>query len=695
VRALPADARTLLLVAAADPTGDPALVAGAAEQLDIDSEAGETAEVQRLVSWQPRVRFRHPLIRSAAYYAAPRGARSRAHAVLAAATDPVADPDRRAWHRAEAAAGPDEEVAAELERSAGRAQARGGLAAAAAFGERAALLTPAPQRRAQRLLAAAGAKRDAGELDAALGLLAAVEAGPPDPRLAAEVEHLRGQIAADQRRDSDAARLLLSAARRLEPLDAGLAREAHLESLVAAMSVGHLAIPAGVPEAAGAARAAPPGPGPPRPADVVLDALALRFTQGHAAAAPALARALELLLALDGGTGEARRWLWLVGGRVSNIIAMELWDFESWHALAARQVEAARDAGALVHLQVALTYLAAAHVAAGELAAATRVIGEGRMIAEAAGNPPARHAAMTLAAWRGQEHEATELIEATAQEATAQGMGRMVDFAACVSAVLHNGLGRYDAARDAARPAFEREPVGYGPLLVPELAEAAARTGDTDLVQAALHWLTERTRVTPTGWALGIQARTRALLSKRRDRRALLPGVDRAPGPDPGPLPAGPRPPALRRVAAPPAPPPRRPGPAAHRLGDVRLDGHDCVRRTGPGRAARHWRAGPPARPRGCGGAHPAGGADRPAGRRAPDQPGDRRPAVPQRQHRRIPPAQDLPQAGRRQPGPARPDDRQQDARAAGLTGRYGLLSTRIRSSTRMTPGADQAAATA
>jgi len=513
VRALRDNSQKLLLVAAADPSGDLALVAKAASQLGTSLEAGETAETRRLVSWQPRVRFRHPLIRSAAYYAAPAEARRRAHAALAQVTDPDADPDRRAWHLAEAATGPDEQVAAKLEQSADRAQARGGLAAAATFLERAAALTPDPGRRAQRLLAAAQAKRGAGELDAALGLLVAVEAGPGDALQTAEVERLRGQIAFDQRRGSDAARLLLSAARRLEPLDAGLARETHLESLVAAMSASHLNIPGGVREAAQAARAAPPGTGPPQTVDVLLDALPLRLTEGYAAAAPTLARALEMLLALDGGTGEARRWFWLNGARLSYIIAVELWDLESWRALAVRQVQVARDTGALVQLQFALTNFAIAQIVAGELAAAAQLIDEDRMIAEATGNPPGRSAATMLAAWRGQKQEASELIEAHAQEGAAHGTGIAVDFAACVSAVLHNGLGRYDAARDAARSAFEREPVGYGHLLVPDLAEAAARTGDAELVQAALHWLSERTRVTPTSWALGIQARVSALLS--------------------------------------------------------------------------------------------------------------------------------------------------------------------------------------
>jgi DNA-binding CsgD family transcriptional regulator len=436
------------------------------------------------------------------------------HGALAEVTDPAADPDRRAWHRAQAAAGPDEDVAAELERSAGRAQGRGGLAAAAAFLERAALLTREPGRRAQRLLAAARAKRDAGELDAALALLVAAEAGPVDARQAAEVELLRGQIAFDQRRGSDAVRLLLRAARLVEPLDAAAARETHLEALWAAMFAGDLGRPGGVREAAQAARAAPPGPDPPRAVDVLLDAVALRVTQGHAAAAATLTRAFELLVSLDAGAGEARRWLWLAAGRASTIIALELWDFESWHALATRQVRVARGTGALVQLQFALNSLGHHYLLAGELSAAERLLDEDRLIAEATGNPPIAYAALMLAVWRGREQEASELIQATARMAAERGRGRTAGFAACASAVLDNGLGRYDAARDAAWEVFQRDHLALGPLVVAELAEAAARTGDTRLVQAALDWLSERTRVTPTEWALGIEARIRALLSE-------------------------------------------------------------------------------------------------------------------------------------------------------------------------------------
>ena len=510
--ALPAETRRLLRLAAADPVGEPLLVWRAAERLGVPPAAAAPAAEAGLIEFGSRVWFRHPLVRSAAYQSASISERQAIHAALADATDPDIDPDRRAWHRAHAAPGPDGQVAEELERSAGRAQARGGLAAAAAFLDRAAMLTPEPARRAQRLLSAARAKRDAGAPDAALGLLVAVEAGPPDALRTAEVEHLRGQIALDQQRGGDAARLLLNAARRLEPLDADLARETHLEALVAAMA-GELDSADGVLEAAEAARAAPPGQHPPRVVDVVLDAFALRFTGRYAEAAPALTRALELLLAPAVGADEVARWLWLTAGRAAPVVAVELWDAESWHALATRQVQFARATGALVHLQYALNLLAISHVLGGELTTAPLMSEEDRLIAEATGNPPVAYAEIMLAGWRGREAEASELIAAPLRATSARGVGALVNLATYATSVLYNGLGRHDAARDAARRAFERDQVGYGPLVVPELAEAASRTGDMALVEAALEWMSERTRVTPSEWALGIEARMRALLS--------------------------------------------------------------------------------------------------------------------------------------------------------------------------------------
>jgi DNA-binding CsgD family transcriptional regulator len=505
---LPDAAARLLLVAAADPVGDTALVWRAARQLGIPESVAQAVEAEGLLELGARAVFRHPLVRSAVYRAAGLKERRAVHRALAQATDPLIDPDRRAWHRAQAASTPDEDVAAELERSAGRAQARGGWAAGAAFLERAAALTPESTHRARRMLAAAGAKRAAGDLEGALALLVGVEAGVLDELQRARVDLLRAQIALEQRRGGDAGRLFLSAASRLAPLDPELSRETYLEALAGAMA-NDVEVLGGAPAVAAAARAAPPGTVPPRTVDVLLDAFAIRLTDGYAAAAPTLARALELLLAIDVPTEDVGRWLSLSSTRNGNIVALEMWDDEALHLLAARQVQAARDAGALAHLQFALSFLARSHMLAGELTAATLMLDEARLLAEATGNQALVNAPMILAAWRGHEAHASELIEATSAEAatrrwTSNNYAR---------AVLYNGLGRHDAARDAAWEAFQPDPIGYGSWLLPELAEAASRTDDRALLQSALEWLAERTRVSSSGWATGMQARVRALLS--------------------------------------------------------------------------------------------------------------------------------------------------------------------------------------
>ena len=506
---LPAETRRLVQLAAADPIGEPLLVWRAAAQLGVDPDAAAAAVDAGLLEIGAQVRFRHPCMRSAAYRSASPEERHELHAALAGATDPQVDPDRRAWHLAQATSGPDEQVAEELERSADRALARGGIPAAAAFLETAAMLTPEPARRARRLLAAARAKRDAGALDAALELLVAVEAGPVSALEAAEVELLRGEIAFDQRRIGQAAQLLVSAARRLDPLDAGLARTTHLKALGAAMWAG----PGGLSAAAEAARAAPPGPDPPRPVDLLVDAFATRVTEGYAPAAPMLRRALDAVLALEVAS-DVGRWLWLTGSRAGAVAALELWDADAWHDLAERQVQVARDMGALVLLQFGLQFLARSHLLAGDLAAAARAIEEERAIAEATGTSPVAYTEMTLAAWRGEEALTSELIERETVEASARGIGRMTHFATYSASVLYNGIGRYDAALDAARRSFEPDHLGYTPFVVPELAEAASRTGDAALLEAALERISDRTGVTPGDWALGIEARVRALASE-------------------------------------------------------------------------------------------------------------------------------------------------------------------------------------
>jgi DNA-binding CsgD family transcriptional regulator len=516
VERLPADSQLLLLVAAAEPTGDPRLLWRVADQLGLGAGTAGPAEATGLITLGTRVIFRHPLLRSAIYRASSAEDRRSVHRALATATDLDLDPDRRAWHLAQATLAPDEDVAAELERSADRARARGGLAAAAAFLERAARLTPEPARRARRELTAAQAKHDAGAPDKALALLAAAEEGPLNELQRARLERLRAQLAFALRRGSDAPQLLLRAAQRLEPLDAGLPRETYLEALAAAIFAGRLSSGAGVLEVAEAARAAPRAPEPPRTIDLLLDGLATRFTDGYAAGVPPLRRALDAVSEHDGHTEDDIRWLWL-----SCRIAPDLWEDERWHELATRQLRLARDAGALTVLPLAATYRAGVHVHAGEFAAAAALIEEADAITEATGNAPLGYTSLVLAAWRGHEAEALELIEASREDATSRGEGRAITLAEYATAVLYNGLGGYQGALTAAQRACEHDDLGLFGWALIELVEAAARSGEPELAGDALEQLAERTRLSGTDWALGIEARSRALLSNGRTAEDL------------------------------------------------------------------------------------------------------------------------------------------------------------------------------
>ena len=424
LQALPADTRRLLLVAAAEPAGDAMLVWQAAGQLGIGVEAAAAAETDGLLVIGARVIFRHPLVRSAVYRAAPPQERRLVHRALADATDPRSDPDRRAWHRAQAILGPDEDVAAELENSAGRAQARGGLAAAAAFLERSAALTVDPERRAGRRLAAARAKLQVGAFDQALDLLAAAEAGPLDEFASARVDLLRGQIAFASGLGSDAPRLLLTAAKRLEPLNLDLARETYLDAWHAAMFAGHLAGAGNLAEVSRAARALPRPAHAPRPADLLLDGLALWVTDGSAAAAPVLRRATTAFASADMPVEEVLRWGWMAREADKN-----LWDDAGW-SRTVRQVQLARDAGALDRLPFLLNVMALDAVYSGDLAAAGSLIAEADVVCEATGSRIAPYAAMMLASFRGREAEAAPLIQATLEEVDAGGQGVAVTWGA-------------------------------------------------------------------------------------------------------------------------------------------------------------------------------------------------------------------------------------------------------------------------
>jgi DNA-binding CsgD family transcriptional regulator len=504
---LPAASQRLLLVAAAEPVGEPVLMWRAAQQLGIGASAAEAAEAAGLLTIGERVTFRHPLVRSAVYRAASPQERRAAHQALADATDPGVDPDRHAWHRAQATLEPDERVAVELERSAGRAQARGGMAAAAAFLERSAALTPERVRRAERLLAAARAKHLAGAFDAALALAAAAEAGPLNDIQRARMSLLRGQIAFAFRRGNDAPPMLLAAARQLEPLDARLARDTYLEALSAALFAGRLALGAGLREMAEAASAAPPETS--RPPDLLLSGLAVLITQGFAEGAPLLKRAVAAFRAADISTEEQLRWLWLACHA-----AALLWDHDSWDVLSLRLIRVSREAGALMALPIAYSTRAGVHLFAGDFTQAASVVAEAESVRESMGNSIVPYGALAVAAFRGREAEATVLIEAGTQTAERRGRGEGLSIIQWANALLCNGLGRYEQALTAAQQACEDSHVlWYANWSIAELIEAATRTGTPGRAAGALDRLSEITRASGTDWALGIEARSRALLT--------------------------------------------------------------------------------------------------------------------------------------------------------------------------------------
>jgi DNA-binding CsgD family transcriptional regulator len=504
---LPEETRSLLLVAAADPVGDPVLVWQAAERLGIRAAAATPAAAAGLLEIGTRVLFRHPLVRSAAYRSAALQERQEAHRALAEVTDPALDPDRRAWHRAQATPGPDEDVAAELERSAGRAQARGGVAAAAAFLQRAVVLTVDPARRAERTLAAAQASLQAGAFDAALGLLATAEIGALDEFQRARVDLVRGKVAFASGRSGDAPHLLLNAARRLEPFDLELARETYLTAWGAAVTAGHLAGGDVLLEICRAVRVLPRPSGTPRPLDLLLDGLALLETEGRAAATPMLQRAANAVAEIP--VEDVLRWGWVANGASSAV-----WDEEGLLAIATRQVQLVRDAGMLAELPLYLAALSVARAWIGDFTDATLIIAESDSVAAATGSGFAPFAALRFRALQGREAEASALIANAIEQAVAGGQGMAATHAYWAAAVLYNGLGRYEEATSAARQATSNtfEPwISIWALV--ELVEAAARHGEAGLAGDALERLAETTQPCGTDWALGVEARCRAVLS--------------------------------------------------------------------------------------------------------------------------------------------------------------------------------------
>jgi DNA-binding CsgD family transcriptional regulator len=504
VDALPDVSRRLMLLAAADPVGDATLVWRAAQTLGVANAAAEPAAAAQLLEIGAQVRFRHPLVRSAVYSSAPIADRRTVHAALAAATDPETDPDRRAWHRAHAATAPDDGVAAELLESASRAQRRGGIAAAAAFLERAVNFTSEAGDRASRALTAAQAKFEAADFVSAQSLLALADAGPLNAVGKAQVQRVRAQVAFDLRRGGDAPALLLSAARRLEPLDAELARESYLEALLAAIYAADLANGPDSADVGKAVRSAPLGPEPLSARELLLVGLATRLADGYAAAAPALTEALRAYRA------EEPKLDWLCVA--FNISAMELWDDTAWLELASAQAELARVTGTLILLPYALDYLAGFYVQAGDLSLAEALATEAEHLDHGIRADTLPYIPLRLAAWRGQASAALDLVQAMMRDARERGEGCAVAAAHHAAAILHNGLGHYELALTAAQKAAASDDMVTSSWALCELVEAASRSGQRQLAWDAMDRLSERTGAAGTAWAKGTEARSRALL---------------------------------------------------------------------------------------------------------------------------------------------------------------------------------------
>ncbi|MFF3787798.1 AAA family ATPase [Streptomyces sp. NPDC001933] len=513
---MPDQTQSLLLLAAADPSGDSALVWRAAARLGIPQWAAGPAIDADLAEFGTRVRFRHPLLRSAAYRAGSPAEREAAHLALAEATDPQVDPDRQVWHWSKSSDAPDEEIAAALERSAGRAQARGGPAAAAAFLERSVRLSLDPTRRVERVLAAAQANLRAGAYDPAQALLASAEVAPLTELQSARVDLLRGYVAFARGLGSEAPPLILKAAERLEPLDLDLARDTYLMAWMSALFTGSLATGGGLAEVSASAQQLPRSARPER-AELVLDSLTLLVTEGLSAAAPKLRLVADTFT--DPGIPPTvdMRWGWFAQAASS-----ALGDLDTWRVMLERQVGAMRTAGLFDSYPVMLAALGTATAWSGDFDAAAALVTESEAVCEATGTQAAPFTSVILASLRGDQTLALPLIEATVTEATASGQGIAVAFAHWAAAILHNGHGRYDKALAAAEQASSDAPGLYVSLwALPELIEAAARTGASRKAEAALERLAKSAQAGSTDFGLGVEARSRALLSTGANAEAL------------------------------------------------------------------------------------------------------------------------------------------------------------------------------
>ena len=511
--ALPEHTRTLLLIAAAEPVGDPQLLLRAVEVLGITPDAAP-AKAAGLIEFGESVRFRHPLVRSAVYLGADLPQRRLAHGALSLATDPVLDPDRRAWHAAQAADGPDETVALGLEEAADRARQRGGMAAEAVLLERAAALTPDPGQRGRRALAAAEAHFSAAVPEQAGELAALADLCPLTPLDRARLVRLRARMLFGRSRSDEAAPLLLDAAARFTAEGSPLARETYLEAISATVFAGRVHGPHGARAAAVAARTSGAPPSASAASDLLLDGVATLLADGPDRGVPALVRAYEPFLGEELASRDAAmRWLLAVPVALESFIHHG-WDLPTWDALSARAVRVARDVGALSVLPPALIYHGGVQIHHGDFAAASRMIEEADAIATATGQAPHRYATLVLAAWRGDEAAAAGIFEDARTSATEHGEVSLLGVTGFVQGVLYNGMARYDDALRAARVGIDHDGFNFTGLSLVEHVEAAFHCGELEQARESLARLVELTAPADTGWARGASARSRALLSE-------------------------------------------------------------------------------------------------------------------------------------------------------------------------------------
>jgi DNA-binding CsgD family transcriptional regulator len=508
---LSAAARTLLVVASAEPLGDPALLSAASASLRLDGDATALAAQSGLIEVSVRVRFSHPLARSAVYRAASPDMRRRAHRALAAVTDVALEPDRRAWHLALATVGTDAEVAVELERAAWRAAARGGVAAAAAFLERAVALSPVGEDRASRALVAADAAYLAAMPGSAADLLEVAEVGPLDGVQQARAKVLRARLAIHEGRGRDAVSMLLEAATALDPVDRDAATDTFLEAFGFALFAGRTAEQPYLKQVAAAVdhRPGATGPAPARPIELLLEASTRQIEFGQVNAHETMHAAVDAFSSPAADDERHMAWRWLTCS-----VATDLWNERAWRLLATEQAEHARSNGALAALPTALHYLSLAHLHAGDFAGAQTLIDEAAAVQTAGGRAGLSCADLARRAWSGDREHTEQLIAESRAIAVRRGEGRTLTAIDLAEALLNNGLGRYEIALQAAQRAADLDEPGFLAFIAPEHIEAAVRSGKIELARASARRLVERTSKIDSAWARGIVSRCRALVAE-------------------------------------------------------------------------------------------------------------------------------------------------------------------------------------